>query len=66
LPSWPANWRATLVSTTGRHHWPEPLATCSKHVDDEDDIDNDYDDDDSDHDDYGDDGVMVMVMVMMR
>ena len=22
LPSWPANWTATLGSTTGHHHWP--------------------------------------------
>ena len=51
------HWPRSLVSTSGRHHSPELLATCSKHVDDdEDDNDNDYGDDDNDHDDYGDDG----------
>ena len=48
LPSWPANWTALasttcqqhsaapVDSTTDRHHWPGPLAACSKHVDDDD------------------------------
>ena len=43
-----------MVSTTGRHHWPGPLPTRSKHVyddDDADDVDEDEDDDDDDDDD---------------
>ena len=45
------HWQPLLVSTTGRHYWPGPLATFSKHVDD----DNADDDDDADYDDYDDD-----------
>ena len=51
-----------MVSTTGRHHWPGPLAIGSKQVyadDDADDVDEDDEDDDDDdddaHDDYDDD-----------
>ena len=32
-------WPPPLVSTTSRHHWPGPPATCSKHVDDDDNAD---------------------------
>jgi hypothetical protein len=40
------------VCTTDRHHWPGPLATCSKHFNDGvDDVDDDDDDDDDDADD---------------
>ncbi len=39
--------------TTGRHHWPGALATCSKPVDD-DDADNDDDDENYDGDGDGD------------
>jgi hypothetical protein len=34
LPSWPANWTATLGSTTGHHHWPAlltPRASSTGH-----------------------------------
>jgi hypothetical protein len=34
LPSWPANWTATLGSTTGHNHWPAllpPLASSTGH-----------------------------------
>jgi len=51
-----------LVSTAGRHHWPGPLAACSKHVGNDNaiDVDDDVNDDDDDNeldadDDYDDD-----------
>jgi hypothetical protein len=34
LLSWPANWTATIGSTTGQHHWPAlitPLASSTGH-----------------------------------
>ena len=60
---WPAL-ITPLSNSTGHHHWPaplaggigqDPLATCSKHVDNDDDDDDDADDDDDDYDDDDDD-----------
>jgi hypothetical protein len=54
----------SLVCSTGRHHCPGHLATCSKHFnngvddnddDDDDDADDDDDDDDDDNNDDDDD-----------
>ena len=53
------HWPPALVSTIGRHHWPRPLAPCSKHVDDGDDDDDDADDDYDDEDGDGDDDLTI-------
>jgi hypothetical protein len=32
LPSWPANWTATLGSTTGQHNWPALLTPLTSSI----------------------------------